>query len=553
MSRRNFRWGAAATALAVAVPALALPPGFKQQADALLAASYAANGPGAAVVISEGGRIVYESSRGLADIGTKRPITPNTVFRIGSITKQFASAVVLQLAAEGKLKLADPISKYLPNYPQPGASATVAQLLNHTVGIQSYTGIPRWMTEANTNRAYTTEQLTAVFKDLPAPSKPGEKHEYNNSGYILVGALIEAVTGSSWSSEVERRIARPLGLATIADGVGEARIKAMATGYSSGEKGLEPAQKIHMSVPGAAGALVGTARDLTKWGNALHHGKVVPAPYYAQMIAPTKMPDGTLIHYGFGIAPDKLRGTDSIGHGGGIFGFASDSLYVPENDLFIAILTNSDSPKVSPGSVMRRLTAMAIGKPFATLPTIPVDKVAVAPLLGVYKFGKTERTVSIAEGKLSIQRTGGPRTELFSAGGSRFHYGPDELSWFELRKNAAGKAEMTFHPEGEDELELGTWSGPVPVVAKVAVPRDTLAAYAGIYSTPMGKATISFGEGDTLTIQLAGQPALPMLATGKSDFLIEKVGAKVSFLAAGGKVSGLEIEQGGQKLPGKRD
>jgi len=552
MNRYTLRWSAAVAALAVAVPSLALPPGFRQQADELLAATYPADGPGAAVVISEGGRIVYQSGRGLADIESKRPITPQTVFRIGSITKQFASAVVLQLAAEGKLKLTDPISKYLPAYPN-GANITVTQLLNHTVGIQSYTSIAGWMIEANTNRAYTTEQLTAVFKDLPAPSKPGERHEYNNSGYILVGALIEAVTGNGWSSEVERRIARPLGLATIADGVGEARIAAMATGYSAGEKGPKLAEKIHMSVPGAAGALVASAEDLATWGNALHHAKVVSAPYYAQMIAPTKMPNGTLIHYGFGIAPDKLRGVDVIGHGGGIFGFSSDSLYVPANDLFVAILTNSDSAKVSPGSVMRRLTAMAIGKPFVALPTVALDEAAVAPLLGVYKFENTERTVSLADGKLSIQRAGGGRSELFSAGDNRFHYGPDELSWFELRKNAAGKTEMAFHPNGEDQIDLGKWSKPVPVVAKVAVPRATLAAYAGTYSTPMGKAVIAFGEGDSLTIQLAGQPALPMRATGESEFSVEKVGAKVSFVASGAKVSGLEIAQGGQKLPGTRD
>ena len=552
MVRHNLCLGAAA-ALAAAVPALALPPGFKQQADALLAESYPADGPGAAVVISEGGKIVYESGRGLADIRTKRPITPQTVFRIGSITKQFAAAVVLQLAAEGKLKLTDPVSKFLPDFPLPGASATVAQLLNHTVGIQSYTGIPGWMVEANTNRSYTTEQLVAVFKDLPAPSKPGEKHEYNNSGYILVGALIEAVTGNSWSSEVERRIARPLRMATLTDGVGEARIAAMATGYSAGEKGPELAQKIHMSVPGAAGALVGSARDLARWGNALHHGKVVAAPYYAQMIAQTKMRDGTLIDYGFGIVPTKLRGAAAIGHGGGIFGFASDSLYVPANDLFVAILTNNDSPKVSPGSVMRRLTAMAIGKPFATLPTVPFDEAAVAPLLGVYKFENTERTLSLADGKLFVQRTGRPRSELFSAGENRFHYGPDELSWFELRKNAAGTMEMAFHPDGEDELDLGTWSGPVPIVAEVTVPRETLATYAGTYTTPMGKATIALGDGNKLTIQLAGQPTLPMIATGTFEFLVEQVGAKITFASSAGKVSGLEIAQGGRTLPGTRD
>ena len=325
--RHEFLIGGALVVLAAATPAMALPVDYKAKADALLTQSYAANGPGASVVISQGGKIVYQGNRGMADVATRRPITADTVFRIGSITKQFSAAVVLQLAAEGKLKLSDPLSKYLPTYPNASA-ITVQQLLNHTSGIQSYTGIPGWMVEANTNKAYTTEQLIAEFKDHSVESKPGEKWAYNNSGYVLVGALIEAVTGNRWSDEVARRIAKPLGLASIADGVREGEVAAMATGYTSGEKGPDLAQKIHMSVPAAAGALIGNVGDLAIWANALHHGRVVPAPYYAQMIAPTKLPDGHVEQYGFGIAPATLRGVPAIGHSGGIFGFASDSLYV---------------------------------------------------------------------------------------------------------------------------------------------------------------------------------------------------------------------------------
>ena len=550
--KRHVMLMAAAAALA-ATPVLSLPPGFKEKADALLAASYPADGPGAAVVISENGEIVYRGARGLADVEAKRPITPQSVFRIGSITKQFSAAVVLQLAAEGKIELTDPISQYLPGYPEPGGSATIAQLLNHTVGIQSYTGIPGWMVEANTNRAYTTEQLMAVFKDLPAPSKPGEKFAYNNSGYILVGALIEAVTGNSWAAEVERRIAKPLGLDTIEDGVGEAAVAAMATGYTAGETGPKLAQKIHMSVPGAAGALIGNAEDLAKWGNALHHGKVVPEPYYAQMITPLKAADGSDLPYGFGLFPGKLRGTPMVSHSGGIFGFASDSVYVPSNDLFVAILTNSDRPNVDPGMVMSKLAALAIGKPYESFDTVELDQKAVEPLLGVYEFKAAKRTIAMIDGKLTARRDDNSPAELFAAGNNRFHYGTQDLSWFELRRDAAGMREMVFHPNGEDEVELGTWSGPVPVIVEVDVPRDKLAAYAGIYSTPMGKATVALADDGKLTIQLAGQPALGLRATSESEFLVDKVAAKVAFTSADGKVTGLEIAQGGRKLPGTRD
>ena len=549
----GFLFGAAAAAIVMAAPAHALPADFKSKADALLAQSYAAGGPGASVVISERGKIVYEGQRGLADIAAKRPITPATVFRIGSITKQFAAAVVLQLAAEGKLKLSDAVSKYLPDYPQPGAAATVAQLLNHTVGIQPYTAIPGFMEEASTNRAYTTEQLIAVFKDQPAPSRPGERFNYNNSGYILLGALIEKITGNRWSDEVANRITRPLGLTTIADGISETRVTAMANGYTGGEAGPRLAQKIHMSVPGAAGALIGNARDLAGWGHALHHGKVVPAPYYAPMIATTKTNDGSDVPYGYGLFPGKLRGVGSVGHGGGIFGFSTDSLYLPSADLFIVILTNSDQPQSDPGAVMRKLSAMAIGKPFKEFKTVALDAKAVEPLLGVYKFKDAERTFALVDGKLMTQRAGSSPLPVHPAGGDRFHYGDGELTWFALSRDAAGKPVMAFHADGDDDAALGTWVGKVPAKVAVTVPRDTLATYVGSYSTPIGKAVVALGKGDKLTIQLAGQPALPLRATAATEFMIDQAGASLRFLTTAGKVSGFESDQAGRKLPGTRD
>src|SRR5918993_4068480 len=160
--RKSVLLGAAA-ALTVAAPAQAIPADFKARADALLKKSFPDAGPGAAVIVTDDGKVVYEAGQGLADVEAKTPITPGTVFRIGSITKQFSAAIMLQLVAEGKVSLEDKLSKFFPDYPKPGADATVAQLLNHTVGVQSYTGIPGWMVEKNTARPYTTEEMIAQF------------------------------------------------------------------------------------------------------------------------------------------------------------------------------------------------------------------------------------------------------------------------------------------------------------------------------------------------------------------------------------------------------
>jgi D-alanyl-D-alanine carboxypeptidase len=461
MGARTFSVAAALAAAISTGPACALPAGFAQQANALLASSYPADGPGASVIVTEHGKIVYEGSRGLADIAARRRITPATVFRIGSITKQFAAATLLQLAAEGKLKLDDPISTYLPTYPN-GQAITVAELLNHTSGIQDYTEIPGWMVEANADRPYTTQQLIAVFKDLPVHSKPGEKWAYNNSGYILVGALIEAVTHKPWYEAVDERIIRPLGLSTMRYGIDEPKIAPMARGYTQGKKGVTPSMKIDMSVPGAAGSLVATPRDLAAWADALHHGKVLPAPYYARMIAPTKLPDGSTVPYGFGVENGELRGQPMIGHSGGIFGFTTDSLYIPGDDMFVAVFSNSDSPRTPVETTTLRLAAMAVGSPFPTFRALPVDVKRVAPMLGVYRFKDATRIFGMRHGKLFTKRDDGAEMPVLYAGRGRFFYGPTELSWFAIRQDAPGKFVFERHADGAEEVDAGVRTGPSP-------------------------------------------------------------------------------------------
>ena len=553
MIARGLMIGSAFLALGAA-PASAVPADFKAKADALLSSSYAADGPGASVVVSEGGKIVYQGGRGLADLDAKRAVTPQTVFRIGSITKQFAAAVVLQLAAEGKLKLTDPISKYLPDYPQPGGSATVAQLLNHSAGIQSYTAIPGWMVEANTNHAYTTAELMAVFKDLPSPSQPGEAWAYNNSGYILVGALIEAVTGKPWYQAVDERIAKPLGLSTLRYGGDEASVAALAKGYSRDDKGIVPANKIHMSVPGAAGALIGTPADLARWASALHHGKVVAEPFYAQMIAPSAISKAAGRSYGFGLQTDTIRGAKTIGHGGGIFGFSTESVYFPEQDLFVAVYANSDQPQTPSDATVRRLAAMAIGKPYPTFTEQPLDAKALAPFLGTYKLGAKDRIITIEDGKLLYQRPEGATSQMIPVGANRYAFGVESVSWVELKRNAAGKPVMNVFIDGEDKDGAAALVGPVPVAAKAFdVPAVTLARYVGSYTSPIGAVSIADGGPNKLTVQLPGQPAIPLRATGPADFDVERVGAKIRFLDEGGKIVRLEILQGGRTLPATRN
>ena len=543
---------AAGAAAAMAAPVQALPADFKAKADALLEKSFPADQPGAAVVVTDDGKIVYSAGRGLADVAAKRAITPSTVFRIGSITKQFSAAIMLQLVAEGKVSLDDKLSKFFPDFPKPGADATVAQLLNHTVGVQSYTGIPGWMVEAKTNRAYTTEQMIAEFKDLPAPSKPGEKFEYNNSGYVLVGAVIEKVTGKPWHVNVDERIAQPLGLTTIRYGELESHTPNMATGYTLAKDKVAPAQQIHMSVPHAAGALIGSVEDLAKWNTALHHGKVVRPDLYAKMTAPTVLPDGTTEDYGFGIAPREVRSRKALGHGGGIFGFSTDSIYLPKEDVFVAVFANSDSPSASPGTVMQQLAAMAIDDPFPTFKKAALDAKAVEPWVGLYKVKDGERRVFLREGKLYTQRTGGQELEAFAAGGGKYFY-ENSLTWFELKHDAAGTPVVAVYQQGAVVPETSPRAGDIPPEPKAAdVSRATLQSYAGTYISPAGPLVVALPDSGPMTVKLGEQQAIPVAAVSQTEFRVQGVDARVEFKIENGKVAGAVLKQGGRELPAKR-
>ncbi len=430
------------------------------EAEAYIRSAWPADGPGGAVIVTRNGETVFAGAQGLADVETNTELTPDSVFRIGSVTKQFAAAVVMQLVEEGKVNLDDPMTKYLPDFPAP-PTITVRMLLNHTSGIKSYTELPDFMSdEDNTGLEYTTEELVDLTKDLPLDFEPGSRFAYNNSGYVLVGAVIEAVTGNAWYEEIDTRIAQPLMLDTLRSGIFEDETPEMATGYT-GEDEIKPAQIIHMSMPNAAGALISNVKDLATWGNALHHGKVVSAESYAQMIEPTTLSNGETTPYGFGLSNSEVRGHKSIGHGGGIYGYLTSTIYVPEEDLFVAVIVNSDRPATSPGLAGQRLTALALGDPYPVFTAVEVDPETLEPLLGVYRKDETTaNTFYSKDGKLFCSM-GRRDLEVLPAGDDVF-FVKNNLTWFKIVRAEDGAHVMEFHSNGDDEAQLLTWEGPPP-------------------------------------------------------------------------------------------
>ena len=531
-------------------PAQALPSDFKARADAILANAYPADGPGAIAVVVEKGKPAYAAARGLADVDTKTPLDPAMPVRLGSITKQFTAALIMKLADEGKLSLDDPLSKFVPDFPKPGADATVRQLLNHTSGIQSYTGIPGAMMTRGRN-PHTTAEMLAIFKDAPPAFERGTDWAYNNSGYVLLGAIIEKVTGKPWHEALDEKIVRPLGLRTLRSGAAPNGEQGIPRPYTRDGEKIVAAMPIHMSFPHAAGALVGNAADLAAFARALHQGKVVRPESYQLMIAPTVLPGGRTVPYGFGLAPGEVRGRPIVGHDGGIPGFQTDGIYLLKEDIYVAVFANSDRSATDPETVSRKLAAAAVGDPYEEFTAVPLDAKAVEPLLGVYRTGDVERKFFLREGTLYTQRKGNPALPVLPAANGRFFY-PDSLSWFEIAKGADGRPEMRFHANGEREAAVVAFAGPVPPEAPIVnVARADLDKLAGTYQGP-APIIVAVDEAGQLTLKFGGQPVTHLMPESATMFRVKEIDAKVSFQLAGGKVAGLTIHQGGRDLAAKR-
>lgn len=438
--------------------ALATPPTQAElatYADNLLTTHYTPNAPGVAVLIARGDEVIYRSARGAASMELDVPLSADQVFRIGSITKQFAAAAVLKLAEDGKLSLDDKLSKFVPGYPR-GDAVTVRMLLNHTSGIRSYTSLPGVM-DGPIQKTVTTAQLIDTFKGATPDFAPGTAWKYNNSGYVLVGAVIEAASGMPWHAYLQQAFFKPLGMAHTGYGNEDiAVIPGLVTGYTLADGKWALAMYLSMTQPHAAGALVSNVDDLLRWNRALHTGKVLKTDSYQKMITPVGSAVGD--RYGFGISHDTLRGADELQHGGGIFGFSTYLLYLPEQQLSVAVLYNADSNRTGgydAETVARLLAAEAIGKPYPARTAIAVDAATLQQYPGVYRIDKDNtRTLRVVDGKLTSQRSGGDTHALIPIAKDQFLF-DEGLSRLVIERDAAGKVTGTrFFADDEGEGEL---------------------------------------------------------------------------------------------------
>lgn len=303
------------------------------------------------VLVARGNDILINKGYGMANLEWDIPNAPSTKFRLGSLTKQFTSASILLLEERGKLKIDDPVKKYMPDAPAAWDKITIFHLLNHTSGIPSFTNFPDYRKFEPFE--ITPEKEVALFRDKPLEFAPGTKWNYNNSGYVLLGYLIEKISGQSYVSFLKENIFTPLGMKDSGFDSNSEIIPHRASGYTPQNNALVNAGFIHMSIPFSAGSLYSTTGDLLRWEQALFGGKVLSAASLEKMTKPF------LQDYAFGLAVSNKDGHKVIEHGGGIEGFNTHLAYYPEDKVTIVVLGNLNGR--APDEIAAKLGALTHG------------------------------------------------------------------------------------------------------------------------------------------------------------------------------------------------
>jgi CubicO group peptidase (beta-lactamase class C family) len=521
--------------------------------EEILTSAYADDAPGAAALVAKGGEIVFLDAAGMADLELGVPLAPDMVFEIGSITKQFTAAAIMMLAEEGKLSISDPITRYLPDYPPYGDGITVEHLLTHTSGIVSYTGIPGYMA-TEVRRDLPVEDLIDVFKDLPVEFAPGERYAYNNSGYILLGAIIEAVSGMRYQDFVRERIFQPLGMEQSYYGCSECLIPGRASGYGGGENGYTNQQYLSFTQPYAAGSLMMTVEDMLRWSKALFGGEVLSAESLERMTTPFTLNNGESTGYGYGLAIGDIRGHKAIRHGGGIFGFVTDAAYLPDEDVFVAVFSNDTASEIGPGMVATKLAALAVGDPFPTFTEIALDSDVLSRYVGVYQIDESaQRYVTIRDGALHTQRTGGSWVRAYPASETHFFY-KTSLSHFEFVIENGEVTAMLMYQNGSHESEKANKvSGEVPTREAIVLDPALLERYVGVYELQPGFDLTVYVDGDRLMTQATGQGSIQIHPESETEFFVEEFDAQVTFvLGSDGTATALILHQGGRDMRAPR-
>lgn len=504
-----------------------------------------------AVLVARGSDVLLDKGYGFADVEWKVPDSPKAKFRLGSITKQFTAASIMLLQERGKLKVTDLVKKYLPDAPAAWDKITIFNLLTHTSGIPNFTGFPDY--RSIEPFPITPEKLVAQFRDKPLDFQPGEKFSYSNSGYVLLGYLIEKISGESYAKFVDDNIFKPLGMKDSGYDSNSAIIPDRAQGYTGGTDGPANAGYINMTVPFSAGGLYSTTGDLLRWEQGLFAGKLLSPESLKQMTTPFKD------NYAFGLMVRTANGHRVIDHGGGIEGFNTMLAYYPDDKLTVAVLANLNGG--APQEIAQYLGTLALGGE-VELPSerkaVQIDPQIFDRYVGDYALSpKFVLKVSREGDRFITQATGQGQVEIYPENDHEFFAKVVNAQiTFVTDKN--GKATALILHQGGADHRAPRVEGAAAAMAprehkEVHVDPKILDGYVGSFQLSPGFSIAITREGDRLYEQATGQQKVEIFPESEKEFFLKVVDAQITFVTdSQGRATEMILHQGGHDVHGKR-
>jgi CubicO group peptidase (beta-lactamase class C family) len=395
------------------------------------------------ILIAQNGEVLVSKGYGMANYEHDVPNTPQTKFRLGSITKQFTSMAIMQLQEKGLLNVNDPIIKLIPDYPEVGEKITIHHLLTHTSGIPNFTSFPDYVKTMMIPSP--VEKTVERFKDKPLEFEPGEKYSYSNSGYVLLGYIIEKVTGKSYEEYIEENIFKPLNMKDTGYDHYITLLKHRATGYDLTDDGPVNADYIDMTIPHAAGALYSTVEDLYTWDRALYTEKLVSKSSLDKIFTPFKN------NYGYGWGITTLFNRTCTRHGGGINGFRSDIIRFVDNDACVVVLSNIEGAPVN--RISEDLTAILFGEKYE----LPREKKAISvgpEILDTY-VGEYEVTpefhiyITKENGQLYAAAPGHTKARMYAESETEFFLRIADVAFTFVKNEKDEVTQLILHMDGE--------------------------------------------------------------------------------------------------------
>jgi CubicO group peptidase (beta-lactamase class C family) len=354
---------------------------FQNKIDELLSKQFNQSQPGCEVLVAKQSQIIYRKAYGSANLELNVAINPDMVFNLASITKQFTAVAILQLVEQGKVSLHDSLQKFIPDFPSKGYTVTIENLLTHTSGIRDYMQID-YPNPYMERLDYRPKQLIDSFKNYALEFEPGTKFSYSNSGYYLLGYIIEKVSGKRYQDYMQDNILKPLGLThTYFDSAGII-IPNRVDGYQKDDTVYKNEDYWSPTIEYAAGGLISNVDDLFKWHEGLYSYQILKKESLQKAFTSYQLKNGTATGYGYGWFLKTSNGVKSIAHAGGIPGFITNEIYFPTEDVFIVILCNCGSAPIDELSV--NISSIVLGKSLQT--DVKVDAKTLDKYVGVYKL-----------------------------------------------------------------------------------------------------------------------------------------------------------------------